>query len=266
LARLDARRYLVRSMDERPLARPAEPPFARSSWLTYAQAAEQLGMTAEAVRHRARRAGWRSMPGNDGRTLILLPDDVAPVRTPGHMRAPDQAAEDVETSARAHGRAERAFTAALSAIREAHAAEVARLTEAKDSEIARLAGQVDALIRQSDGQRAEIVAIEAKLAAETAKAVEARKEVHELANRVMVLRREADRSEAETDALRTDLAVAQADGTTMTIEAKRLRGELQDALAAAQMAQERLATHGRAEAARQARGLLARLRDAWRGE
>ena len=50
-------------------------------WLTYQQASEVLGMTAEAVRHRSRRLGWRTQPGNDSRTLVLLPDD-APVRPP----------------------------------------------------------------------------------------------------------------------------------------------------------------------------------------
>src|SRR3954469_21830361 len=50
-------------------------------WLTYQQAGEGLGMTAEAVRHRARRLGWRTQPGNEGRTLVLLPDGEA-VRQP----------------------------------------------------------------------------------------------------------------------------------------------------------------------------------------
>jgi hypothetical protein len=46
-----------------------------SAWLTYAQAGERLGMSAEAIRSRARRAGWRTMPGNDGKALVLIPDD-----------------------------------------------------------------------------------------------------------------------------------------------------------------------------------------------
>ncbi len=46
-------------------------------WLTYAQAGERFGMSADAVRMRAHRLGWRMQPGNDGRTLILIPDDAA---------------------------------------------------------------------------------------------------------------------------------------------------------------------------------------------
>jgi hypothetical protein len=59
-------------------------------WLTYAAAGELLGMTPEAVRQRARRQRWRTQPGNDGKTLILLPDGEVvrprvrpPERTPG---------------------------------------------------------------------------------------------------------------------------------------------------------------------------------------
>jgi hypothetical protein len=95
---------------EHPLAPPAErpgaPSLARPAWLTYAQAGERLGLTPEAVRHRARRAGWRTMPGNDGRTLVLVPDDVEPARTPAQTsdHTPDQSDE----IARAYARAEQA--------------------------------------------------------------------------------------------------------------------------------------------------------------
>ena len=46
------------------------------TWLTYAQAGERFSTSAEAVRLRARRLGWRTQPGNDGRTLVAVPDDV----------------------------------------------------------------------------------------------------------------------------------------------------------------------------------------------
>lgn len=55
-------------------------------WMTYAQAADHLGLSPEAVRLRARRQGWRRMPGNDGRSLVLVPDrpDEQPIgRTTG---------------------------------------------------------------------------------------------------------------------------------------------------------------------------------------
>lgn len=95
---------------ERPLARPIE-------WLTYAQAAERLGLSPEAVRHRARRAGWRTMPGNDGRTLVLIPDDeVADIRPRAPVHTPDRTADHSpartpghdDQIARSNARAERA--------------------------------------------------------------------------------------------------------------------------------------------------------------
>jgi hypothetical protein len=44
-------------------------------WLTYAQAGEKFGLSPEAIRLRARRFGWRTQPGNDGRTLVIVPED-----------------------------------------------------------------------------------------------------------------------------------------------------------------------------------------------
>lgn len=44
-------------------------------WLTYQQTGERLGISSEAARQRARRLRWRHQRGNDGRTLIQLPED-----------------------------------------------------------------------------------------------------------------------------------------------------------------------------------------------
>jgi len=43
--------------------------------MTYARIGERFGLGAEAARGRVRRLGWRTQPGNDGRTLALVPDD-----------------------------------------------------------------------------------------------------------------------------------------------------------------------------------------------
>jgi chromosome segregation ATPase len=190
------------------------------------------------------------MPGNDGRALILVPDDVEPVRTPvqSPVHTPAQA-DGEETADRAHDGAERAFTAALEAIREAHATEIERLIRAKDGEIGRLTEALGRAEGRGD-------AIEAKLAAETARADEARKEVHEMSNRVMILQRDADRAETEAEALRTDLTIARADGTTISVEAQRLRADLAEAEAALRREAEAVE---RAETERKARGLLVRL-------
>jgi len=45
-------------------------------WLTYREIGARLSLNVEAVRTRVRRAGWRTQPGNDGRTRVLVPDHV----------------------------------------------------------------------------------------------------------------------------------------------------------------------------------------------
>jgi hypothetical protein len=51
-------------------------------WLSYREAAERLGSTAEAVRYRALRGKWPRRRGNDGKARIQLPEHPNPVRTP----------------------------------------------------------------------------------------------------------------------------------------------------------------------------------------
>jgi hypothetical protein len=58
-------------------------------WLTYAQIGERFGLKAEAARTRVRRLGWRTMAGNDGRTLALVPED-ADLRPGGAHAVPPE--------------------------------------------------------------------------------------------------------------------------------------------------------------------------------
>ena len=51
-------------------------------WLTYADAAVQLGVTPEAARRRAILGKWARMPGNDRRARVRLPDDWSSQGTP----------------------------------------------------------------------------------------------------------------------------------------------------------------------------------------
>ena len=53
-------------------------------WLTYQQTGERLGISSEAARQRARRLRWRHQRGNDGRTLIQLPESEEPT-APVHL-------------------------------------------------------------------------------------------------------------------------------------------------------------------------------------
>ena len=62
-------------------------------WMTYEEAGELFGLSAEAMRKRCRRLGWRIQPGNDNqtRTRILVPDN-AEIRPAG--QAPGRPAGD----------------------------------------------------------------------------------------------------------------------------------------------------------------------------
>ena len=69
-----------------------------SDWLTYREAGERVGCTAEIIRLRALRGKWPKRRGNDGRARIQLPEDARDVRTPNArpVRTPD--ARDVQTA------------------------------------------------------------------------------------------------------------------------------------------------------------------------
>lgn len=68
----------------------AEQPLTAEHWLTYAEAAERLGLTPEAVRALARRQHWprRSPNAVGGQTWILVPADrLAAAVTNGHAES-----------------------------------------------------------------------------------------------------------------------------------------------------------------------------------
>jgi hypothetical protein len=46
------------------------------NWLTYRELADRFGVSVEAARSRALRAGWARQPSNDGKVRIMLPDDI----------------------------------------------------------------------------------------------------------------------------------------------------------------------------------------------
>jgi type IV secretory pathway TrbL component len=108
------------------------------SWLSYTEAGERLGMSAEAVRTKARRAGWRRMPGNDGRTLVLVPggaDEQPPGRTPAHGALIETLREAIALlgeqlqAERSRADSDRAEIAAGRARADADRIEIVRLTE-----------------------------------------------------------------------------------------------------------------------------------------
>ena len=132
-------------------------------WTTYNEAAARLGVTPEAVRRRAIRNKWARMPGNDGKTRVMVPDELHPPRTP---HVPPHVTSD---------------TSALVSSLEAHIAtlktEIERLTaELAGERAGRQVDQEQAAARQADQEQ--------QLAAARAAADRATGELVELARRL----------------------------------------------------------------------------------
>jgi hypothetical protein len=212
---------------------------AMPDWLTYAAAGERYGLSPGALRMRAHRLGWRTMPGNDGRTLVLVPDDAelqprarAPERAPAQTDGSDLTDLLTEAENRAEGAEQRAAQAA-------HQAEqaVQRSEEANS--------RADAALALADRTLAQLAdaAARADQADTDRRAAESRAGVADAA-----LNAERQRVEALRDQLNSaerDLAVAQHDAKAAQQSAEVLR---------------------QADVARKARGRWSRLRAAWRGE
>jgi hypothetical protein len=124
-------------------------------WLTYQQAGELLGMSANAVRQRARRLMWRVQPGNDGRVLVFIPDGVA-VRP--RVRPAPQAAGRAPEQAPGQSVAQTAAQAAIQAAVQAvgHPAEIDALREvivALRTQLAKAEAVADEVRRENAAER-----------------------------------------------------------------------------------------------------------------
>jgi chromosome segregation ATPase len=52
--------------------------MADKEWMTYSQVAARLGVTSDAVRHRARKEAWSRQEGNDGKIRVLIDPEALP--------------------------------------------------------------------------------------------------------------------------------------------------------------------------------------------
>jgi chromosome segregation ATPase len=259
-------------------------------WLTYAQAGERFGLSADAVRMRAHRLGWRVQPGNDGRTLVLVPEDAAvqprrrsPERSSAHSggRAPAQAADGSELAAAtarvllAEQRAEQAEQRADQAEKRADAADSDRRAaearaDAADADRRAAEVRADTLRERIEGLLTKFATAEADAKAANDRAWASGEQLAAVERRAEAESERADRAEASAAHERQDFL----DVEVLTRrELDTLRERLAEAekgrevaeaavLQAAQTADEVLQT----AAVRQRLGLIARLRAAWRGE
>ena len=237
-----------------------------ATWMTYREIAAARGISHAAAIRLVQRHRWQKREGsNDGLAHVLVPHDAAQPTPPVAS----------------------AFESALVAIEAAHARELATLKEqVASAEQARIAMQ--ALVEQFAGQLrdadetmkaerarhhtemadAQINAdrAEAAVAAEYQRAADLRAQIAEM----VVMRAETDRALAE-EQLRADRFSEQVDAGHRDLDAaradvERLERDRAAAVAIADEAVRAAEALRQSETDRKARGLVARLRAAWRGE
>ena len=259
-------------------------------WLTYAQMGERFGLSADAVRMRAHRLGWRTQPGNDGRTLVLVPEDAAvqPRARSGTRsgeRAPEGSPEQIEDGARsaaaegramlAEQRAEQAEQRADQAEKRAGVADSDRRAaetraDAADADRRAAEARADALRERIEGLLTKLATAEADAKAANDRVWASHEQLAAVERRADAERERADRAEAATAHERQEfldvevLTRRELDTLRERLAAAEQGREVAEAavLQAAQTADEVLQT----AAARQRLGLVARLKAAWRGQ
>lgn len=152
-------------------------PSDRTRAVSIGEAARRLGKTPDAVRGLIRRGTLTAIRGNDGRRLVLLPEDLATVAPDRAAEAPDRSQRTRKTAptvapdrddrlsleilgelrdalARARDRRDRALAEAGRACREAEELrlELARVTVERDAAKAVAAAEV-AAVRQAAEER-----------------------------------------------------------------------------------------------------------------
>ena len=232
-------------------------------WLTYAQIGERFGLKAEAARTRVRRLGWRTMPGNDGRTLALVPDD-ADLRPGGaHAVGPD----DDRPDGLEH---DRAVTAMLTAMLTALLTEATARADRAEQRAAEADKRADVAVALADRSLAQLAEAGRRTDQAEARTQEAKAEAEVLQRDLDCAREMATAAQGDIQAAHEAAAALRAAINEMRDEqrtradthAQELAVAHRDAASARQIAKELR----RAEDERKARGRWARVRAAWRGE
>ena len=234
-------------------------------WMTYAELATIRGIDRQSAARLSWRRHWRRQKDNHGTLRVFVPIEWQDGSGDASRDEPREPSRDVS---RDISRVIEPLEAAIALLREQLEGANSRADRA-ERRADEAAARLDARMKVGDSQREQIVAIEAKVAAETARADDlhgrlaeaeqvkeaARKRAHELANRMMRLEAEAEEGR-ETKERLTGLDRLLADAEHRLTEAEQGR----------RTAQDRLDAQDRAEVERRGKGRWARLRAAWRGE
>ena len=248
---------------------------AGSVWMTKAELARVRRISVASADRLIRRQRWRRQPGNDGRVRVLVPPlwATAPKSDPTDSEPADPT--DMLDNPTNTSRAINALEGAVSTLREqlatayaqveAERARADRAEQGRDGERARadgLRGRLTTMQEQLADAHASLQAAEsAGTRAERAEQGKERAETSLAAERAR-----ADALRERIEAMQTQLATAEAEGAASDVEAAELTAQLKQARAEAQAAAQAAEALRQVDDARKARGLVARLRAAWRGE
>ena len=200
-------------------------------WLTHAELATVRGISTASAIKLALRHHWRKQKDNRGTLRCLVPPEWS---IPKRDKGVDDRA-DLGADARAD----------ISGIVSAFEAAIGSLT-------ARAESRADAAERGRDAERARADRLDQALTGERARAD--------------ALRDRIEAMQVDAASLQAQLATAEAEGNSLTVETAELTAQVKAAKAEAREAQEAAEELRQADAARRARGVLARLRAGWRGE
>jgi chromosome segregation ATPase len=254
-------------------------------WATYEEAGEAFGLSAEAMRKRARRLGWRVMPGNDGKARVLVPDGagLGPDGRGGRPAGrPDGRADDPQalgaladalrqeregrqTAEAAAARAEGEAAGLREAVRLAPTAVQLEQALGRAEREATRAAVLEAeavalrenLLRAEAKARAEVRAFRDAAAQAEARLAEATSLIRQVIGQLEATARERIDAQARAVDLRQHLDRAEAERDSARTDAAVLRDA--EARAAARVAAERAARKAAEAAEETARGELAAL-------
>ena len=216
--------------------------------LTYAELGELLGIEPESAKRRAVRHGWRRVPGNEGRTLVVVPRTAVPEHPPvpgvaakpkGHRPGdgaatkggdgpPDDPGDILGDAADRPGDMERAAASFAAAWHGAEALRAELL--ASERQRAEAEGRAAALSERIEAERRDAEARTRELAEanERARRAEARAEAAQgLADRrgeeLAELRERVGRAEGEAETLREQLKAERNRSVTQMREVEAAR-------------------------------------------
>jgi chromosome segregation ATPase len=206
-------------------------------WMTYAELAEARGIDKSSAARLTFRRHWRRQKDHRGTVRVFVPLDWQDASRDASRDVSDDASRDVSR-------------------------DLSRVIKPLEDAIGLLREQLERAEGRADRAEATAAELRGRLDDLTAKLTAAQDQ----AEAAEELRRALEAAQAVVERVGQGREAAEAKVDELTVQATELIAQLDQARAEAQAAAQATDALQAAEAARRARGVLARLRAAWRGE